>query len=151
MARGGLPVAPNSNPRLPRAIAYCRPKMVLTMGPTLDYLISQSREAGLRPGNPDGSFTQTVPLWATRSSGTMQVRINDHDFPLAAGVDYAASSTFPVPEVKVSGSQLVFVGYGVIAPEYHWDDYKGVDVKGKTVVLLSGDPPVPDQNDPTKL
>ena len=45
----------------------------------------------------------------------------------------------------------MFVGYGVIAPEYHWDDYKGVDVKGKTVVLLSGDPPVPDQNDPTKL
>ena len=41
-------------------------------------------------------------------------------------------------------SELVFVGYGVVAPEYNWDDYKGVDVKGKTLVMLVNDPPVPD-------
>src|SRR4051794_9157913 len=118
---------------------------------TVDYLISQSREMGLRPGNPDGTFTQAVPLWGMRSSGAVQVKINDRDLPVTAGVDYAASSTFPIPEINISGSRLVFVGYGVIAPEYGWDDYKGTDVKGKSVILLSGDPPVPDRNDPTKL
>ena len=46
---------------------------------------------------------------------------------------------------------MVFVGYGVVAPEYDWDDYKGVDVKGKTVVVLVNDPQIPDPKDPTKL
>jgi Zn-dependent M28 family amino/carboxypeptidase len=46
---------------------------------------------------------------------------------------------------------MVFVGYGVVAPEYGWDDFKGVDVRGKTVVMLINDPPVPDPNDPAKL
>ena len=56
-----------------------------------------------------------------------------------------------VPEVKVENSDLVFVGYGVVAPEYGWDDYKGVDVKGKTIVMLINDPAVPDPTDPSKL
>ncbi len=55
------------------------------------------------------------------------------------------------PAVKVENSEVVFVGYGVVAPEYGWDDYKGVDVKGKTIVMLVNDPAVPDPNDPTKL
>ncbi len=46
---------------------------------------------------------------------------------------------------------MVFVGYGVVAPEYGWDDFKGVDVKGKTLVFLINDPPLPDPNDPSKL
>ena len=46
---------------------------------------------------------------------------------------------------------IVFVGYGVVAPEYGWDDYKGVDVKGKTMLMLINDPPIPDPSDPTKL
>ena len=46
---------------------------------------------------------------------------------------------------------MVFVGYGVVAPEYHWDDFKGVDVKGKLIVVLINDPPVPDPHDPSKL
>ena len=50
-------------------------------------------------------------------------------------------------EVKVDASELVFVGYGVEAPEYGWDDYKGVDVAGKTLVMLVNDPPVPDPAD----
>jgi len=53
--------------------------------------------------------------------------------------------------VGINNSDLVFVGYGVIAPEYHWDDYKGLNVKGKTLVMLVNDPPVPDPNDPTTL
>ncbi len=50
--------------------------------------------------------------------------------------------------MKVEDSDVVFVGYGVVAPEYGWDDYKGVDVRGKTIVMLINDPAVPDPNDP---
>ena len=56
-----------------------------------------------------------------------------------------------MPESKVENSDVVFVGYGVVAPEYGWDDYKGVDVKGKTIVMLINDPAVPDASDPSKL
>jgi Zn-dependent M28 family amino/carboxypeptidase len=57
----------------------------------------------------------------------------------------------PVPEVKVDNSDVVFVGYGVVAPEYNWDDYKGIDVRGKTIVMLVNDPPVPDPKNPSQL
>jgi Zn-dependent M28 family amino/carboxypeptidase len=53
--------------------------------------------------------------------------------------------------VAVKDSEVVFVGYGIVAPEYGWDDYKGVDVRGKTIVMLINDPPIPDPNDPSKL
>ncbi len=56
-----------------------------------------------------------------------------------------------VPESKVENSDIVFVGYGVVAPEYGWDDYKSVDVRGKTIVMLVNDPAVPDSSDPSKL
>ena len=52
---------------------------------------------------------------------------------------------------SLDDSELVFVGYGVVAPEYNWDDYKGVDVKGKTLVMLVNDPPVPDPANPAEL
>ena len=54
-------------------------------------------------------------------------------------------------EVKVENSDVVFVGYGVVAPEYGWDDYKGLDVRGKTLIMLVNDPPVTDSTDPSKL
>ena len=53
--------------------------------------------------------------------------------------------------MKVENSEVVFVGYGVVAPEYGWDDFKGVDVRGKTVVMLVNDPAVPDPKDPNAL
>src|SRR6185295_2099391 len=65
--------------------------------------------------------------------------------------DYIARSLRYVPQVDVKDSDVVFVGYGVVAPEYGWDDYKGVDVKGKTVVFLINDPAIPDPSDATKL
>ena len=54
-------------------------------------------------------------------------------------------------EVKVKDSDVVFVGYGVVAPEYGWDDYKGLDVRGKTLIMLVNDPAVPDPGNPSKL
>ncbi len=62
-----------------------------------------------------------------------------------------AVSRHDAADVKVEDSDVVFVGYGVVAPEYGWDDYKDVDVKGKTIVMLVNDPAVPDPTDPSKL
>src|SRR5204862_7425732 len=54
-------------------------------------------------------------------------------------------------KIDINNSDVVFVGYGIVAPEYGWDDYKGVDVRGKTIVMLINDPPIPDPADPEKL
>ena len=56
--------------------------------------------------------------------------------------DYVAFSGTQKPQSSVPGAEVVFVGYGIVAPEFQWDDYKGVDVKGKTIVMLVNDPPV---------
>ena len=65
--------------------------------------------------------------------------------------DVVAWTKHVVDRVSVDDSELVFVGYGVQAPEFNWDDYKGVDVKGKTLVMLIIDPAVPDPRDPSRL
>ena len=116
------------------------------------YLIAQCKEIGLKPGNPDGSWTQKVALWGTLTQdSTLQVQIKGKEMLLVAGQDYVAWSALPVSKVDVASSGLVFGGYGVVAPKYHWDDYAGTDVHGKTVVLLSGDPPVVSPSDPSRL
>ncbi|MGH9957184.1 MAG: peptidase M28, partial [Pyrinomonadaceae bacterium] len=118
---------------------------------TVKYLTEQFQKLGLKPGNPDGSYVQKVPLvgftaqpTASFSAGTKTINLN---FPQ----DYVAVSRRFVPESKVENSDVVFVGYGVVAPEYGWDDYKGLDVRGKTIVMLINDPAVPDPSDPSKL
>ena len=65
--------------------------------------------------------------------------------------DFVASSARLQSEVKSENSDIVFVGYGIVAPEYGWDDYKDVDVNGKTILMLINDPPIPDPKDPSKL
>lgn len=118
---------------------------------TIHYIVSACRTMKLQPGNPDGTYLQNVALWGiTPGESTIAIKSGDAEFPLVAG-DYRVSSTQPKPEIDIPQSQIVFAGYGIIAPEYGWDDYKGLDVKGKAVVILSGDPPIPDPNDPSKL
>ncbi|HEX8241991.1 MAG TPA: M20/M25/M40 family metallo-hydrolase [Longimicrobium sp.] len=115
------------------------------------YLSDQFRRMGLQPGNPDGSFFQTVPLVGTTSQVTATMILRGERSELRQPDEYVAWSMRPQADVRVEGSELVFVGYGVVAPEFGWDDFKGVDVRGKTVVMLVGDPPVPDPRDPSKL
>ncbi len=118
---------------------------------TVKYLTEQYQRLGLKPGNPDGTYVQRVPLvgftGAPRASFNVGGKTIDLNFP----ADYVAVSRRFVPESKVENSDVVFVGYGVVAPEYGWDDYKGVDVKGKTIVMLINDPAVPDAGDASKL
>jgi hypothetical protein len=96
---------------------------------------SSSRCAPRLARHPDGTFVQQVPLVGITDQVTASLTINGRTIPLEGGRDYIAESTRVTPEVKVENSELVFVGYGIVAPEYGWDDYK-VDVTGKTIVML---------------
>ncbi|HEX7050326.1 MAG TPA: M28 family peptidase [Longimicrobiales bacterium] len=118
---------------------------------TVAYLTEQFKAMGLAPGNPNGTYTQDVPLVGvtTRSEGSFKV--GGKTISLSFPEDYVAVSYRSTPKVDVENSELVFVGYGVKAPEYGWDDYKGMDVKGKTIVMLINDPAIPDPNDPSRL
>jgi Zn-dependent M28 family amino/carboxypeptidase len=118
---------------------------------TIKYLTTQFQKLGLKPGNPDGTYLQNVPLVGITSHTDADIRVKGKKLSLTPKTDYIASSERTVPEVGVTDSPVVFVGYGVVAPEYGWDDYKDVDVKGKTMLILVNDPPVPDPNDPSKL
>src|SRR5246127_1496515 len=118
---------------------------------SVKYISDQSKKIGLKPGNPDGTYTQEVPLAGINSEPRMSFTIGDKTIDLKYPDDFVASSARLQPEIKIEKSDLVFVGYGVVAPEYGWDDYKKVDVKGKTLLMLIGDPPVPDPKDPSKL
>ena len=118
---------------------------------TVAYLIDQAKKMGLKPGNPNGTYTQNVTLWGIRSEGSLTITTGGTAMTLTPRQDYVASSQMPQPKIDIANAGLVFAGYGVVAPEFHWDDYKGADVKGKVVVLFTGDPPVPDPSDPSKL
>lgn len=118
---------------------------------SVKYISDQFKQIGLKPGNPDGTYTQEVPLAGIKSEPRMSFVIADKTMDLKYPDEFVASSARLQPEIKVDKSDLVFVGYGVVAPEYGWDDYKNVDVRGKTLLMLIGDPPVPDPKDPSKL
>jgi Zn-dependent M28 family amino/carboxypeptidase len=115
------------------------------------WIAEQFRRIGLRPGGDGGSFVQAVPLVATTSRVDARVTARGETATWRQGEDVVAWSMRPDSLVTVDASELVFVGYGVVAPEYGWDDYKGVDVRGKTIVMLVGDPPVRDARDSTRL
>jgi len=118
---------------------------------SVKYITDQFKQIGLKPGNPDGTYTQEVPLAGIKSEPQMLFVAGDKTVDLKNQDDFVASSARLQPEIKIDNSDVVFVGYGVVAPEYGWDDYKGVDVRGKTLLMLIGDPPVPDPKDPSKL
>ena len=118
---------------------------------TVNYLTAQFARLGLKPGNPDGTFVQKVPLVGLTAKPSASFETADKRLDLAFPNDYVAVSRRFVPRVEVKDSEMVFVGYGVVAPEYGWDDYKGVDVRGKTIVMLINDPAVADPADPSRL
>jgi Zn-dependent M28 family amino/carboxypeptidase len=108
---------------------------------TVAYLIDQMKKAGLKPGNK-GSWTQDVPLVEITASPGMALTIDGGARPLrfAYKTDMVAGTYRVVPRSEIRDSEMVFVGYGINAPEKGWNDYAGVDVKGKTVVILINDP-----------
>jgi Zn-dependent M28 family amino/carboxypeptidase len=120
---------------------------------TVAYLTDQFKKIGLQPGNADGTYVQKVPLVGITPDGTVALTFKrgSRQTTLKYPDDFVAWTKRVVEKVGLSDSELVFVGYGVVAPEFNWDDYKGLDVKGKTLVMLVNDPPVPDPANPNEL
>ncbi len=116
---------------------------------TVDYIRSQFARIGLQPGNGADWF-QAVPMLQTTTdpAATLRLAAGDTVQELRYGEDMIVWTRSGRPVVSLADSPLVFVGYGVSAPERHWDDYAGIDVKGKTVVMLVNDPGF-HANDPT--
>lgn len=120
---------------------------------TVAYLTEQFKKVGLQPGNPDGTYVQKVPLVGITPDAniTMTFKKGSRQRSLKYPDDFVVWTKRVVDQAGLSDSELVFVGYGVVAPEFNWDDYKGLDVKGKTLVMLVNDPPVPDPGNPSEL
>jgi Zn-dependent M28 family amino/carboxypeptidase len=119
---------------------------------TVAYLVEQFRKIGLKPGNTDGTFIQKVPLVGiTPAPAPLIVRKGNEEQRLAWKDDVVAWTKHVADSAVLDNSELVFVGYGVVAPEYDWDDYKGLDVRGKTLLMLVNDPPVPDPDNQSEL
>ena len=112
---------------------------------TIEYLREQFSALGLVPGNPDGTWVQNVPLVGiTPAEGdTMRVSRGDDTRTLEPGADYVAYTKRVVDQVEVE-AEFVFVGYGAVAPEYDWNDFKDADVAGKILLFLVNDPPSED-------
>ena len=108
---------------------------------TTTYLQSEFERIGIEPGN-NGSFFQSVPMVETTAdpATTLAITVGGQTQTLAMGTDMVIGTRTGEPLVKIDDSELVFVGYGVNAPEASWNDYAGLDVKGKTVVVLVNDP-----------
>ncbi len=109
---------------------------------TVDYLIARLKALGLEPAAADGGWTQTVPVVRTQlGDGAMSVRgPGDRAMPLEQGTDAYVATVRSVDRVEIANAPLVFVGYGVTAPERGWDDFKGVDLHGKVAIFLVNDP-----------
>jgi Zn-dependent M28 family amino/carboxypeptidase len=104
---------------------------------TVDYLVEQFRALGLEPGNGD-SFVQQVPIVEVTAGSDASLRLGEHS--LRYPDDTVVWAGRVVPQVSLEDSPLVFVGYGIVAPEYGWNDYAGLDMRGKTAVILVNDP-----------
>lgn len=109
---------------------------------TIGYLIGRLQAIGLEPAGPDGQWTQDVPLLHTQlaSGAPLQIALGSKQLDWRLGQQYYASTLRPDDRATISSAPMVFVGYGVSAPERDWDDFKGIDLKGKIAVMLVNDP-----------
>ncbi len=109
---------------------------------TVSYLIGKFKAAGLEPGNGTG-WTQDVPLVEILAKNVSALSVADKSgkaMSFAYGSEFVIGSYRETPKTEVKASEMVFVGHGIVAPEKGWNDYAGVDVKGKTVVVMVNDP-----------
>jgi Zn-dependent M28 family amino/carboxypeptidase len=109
---------------------------------TIAYIAEQFRLAGLEPAGENGAWTQKVPLVRTQlaKGGSVTVAARDGALNLRVPDDIYLSTVRETARARIEGAPMVFVGYGVAAPERPWDDFKGVDLKGKVAVFLVNDP-----------
>ncbi len=117
------------------------------------YIETQFQDLGLKPGNPDGTFIQKVPLVGITATNTRPLTFvkGSQALGLKWRDDVVAWTKHVADAASIAKSEVIFAGYGIAAPEFNWNDFKDVDVKGKTIVVLVNDPPVPDPADPSRL
>jgi Zn-dependent M28 family amino/carboxypeptidase len=111
---------------------------------TVKYLEGEFQRLGLKPGNPDGSYVQKVPLVGITGAEAQPLKVTKgaQSQTFKWKDDVVAWTKHVADGAGIENSPLVFAGYGVEAPEFNWNDFKDVDVKGKTIVVLVNDPPV---------
>src|SRR6266542_1299795 len=102
------------------------------------YVQAQMEALGLEPGSPGGGWLQKVPLVGIVGNVPQKLTVEKdrHGVELTKLEYYAAFSGTQKPESRVDKAEIVFVGYGIVAPEFQWDDYKDVDVKGKVLLMM---------------
>jgi Zn-dependent M28 family amino/carboxypeptidase len=110
------------------------------------YIQSQMEAMGLKPGAPGGGWIQKVPLVGVRASFSAPAvfRSERGSAEGVPGNNFVAFSGVQKPTTKIENAEIVFVGYGIVAPEYQWDDYKDTDLSGKVLLMMNNDP----ENDP---
>jgi Zn-dependent M28 family amino/carboxypeptidase len=109
---------------------------------TVEFIVGQFKALGLQPAGDHGGWTEAVPLWRyqTEPGGTYTLSAGGKAQSLHEQTDLRIETQRPVEHVDIRAAPLVFVGYGVTAPERGWDDFKGVDLKGKIALVLINDP-----------
>jgi Zn-dependent M28 family amino/carboxypeptidase len=120
---------------------------------SVKYIEEQFKKLNLKPGNPDGTYVQKVPLVGILGKqGTPLTFTKGAQKQTLKWADDVVAWTKRVGDgASIDNTDVVFAGYGVEAPEYKWNDFKDVDVKGKTIIVLVNDPAVPDPSNPSKL
>src|ERR1044071_9044424 len=109
---------------------------------TIPYLIEQLKAAGVEPGGEHGGGPRAFPMTRTQLKPPMTISVKQagQTIALKDPDDIYLGTVRPVDRVRIANAPMVFVGYGVSAPERGWDDFKGVDLKGKVAVMLVNDP-----------
>jgi len=109
---------------------------------TRKYIATQFEMFGLRPGGTDGSWEQPVEMLGITASVTKSFKVSGPggEVEFSAPTDYTAEAGHTDPTSTWDQAEVVFVGYGIHAPEQDWDDFKGVDVKGKVLLVMNNDP-----------
>lgn len=120
---------------------------------TVAFLEDEFKKLGLKPGNTDGTYVQKVPLVGITGTNSRPLTVTkgSQKQTFKWSDDVVAWTKHVGDGAAIQSSDLLFAGYGVDAPEFNWNDFKDVDVKGKTIIVLVNDPQVPDPADPAKL
>ena len=107
-----------------------------------EYILAQMEALGLEPGAPEGGWIQKVPLVGIvgKVPDRMSLSKSGRTLDFKKLDDYVAFSGTQKPQSRIDSAEIVFVGYGIVAPEFQWDDYKDVDVKGKVLLMMNNDP-----------
>ncbi len=104
------------------------------------YISSQFQEVGLLPAVGDSSYFQQVKLSGMLATPSLVIRSPGNTWRLNPGVQFVGWTQIDTPFVSIRNKQIIFVGYGINAPEYEWNDYEGIDVTGKVLLMLMSEP-----------